>query len=316
MKKVCFAIKIDEEKKEQLKKLNAEICFVNKKEAKLEDLANAEAVIGNLPAGLLNQVPTLKWVHLESAGADRYVKALRPDIQLTNSTGAYGQAIAEHMIASVFYFYKKIDQYARSQKEHLWKNLGKVDCVGEANVCIIGYGDIGQSFAKMLKPLGCTIVGVKRTAAKAPFTDKIVTLDQLNEVLPAADIIALALPATSETQQLFDEKRMRLCKKSAVLLNVGRGVTLHTDGLMNVLDEGWFKGVMLDVTDPEPLPINHPLWRYENVLITPHVSGNYNMRATYDRVLSIAIENLNHFILDEPLINPVNRTTGYRESAK
>jgi len=315
MKKILVTITMDEKEKNKfMEGANAEFIFVNKKDVTSETLKGVNGIIGNADAELINQCPTVDWFHLESAGADKYAKVIREDIQLTNSTGAYGQAIAEHLMGGVFYFYKKIDKYAKAQVEHQWESLGPVDSVAEATVCIIGYGDIGQNFGRMMKALGSRIIGVKRTASPAPYADKLVTLDQLEEVLPEADIIALALPSTPETQHLFNERLMRLCKKSAVLLNVGRGVTIHTDGLMNVLDEGWFKGVSLDVTDPEPLPVNHPLWRYDNVLITPHVSGFYNMRATYDSVLRIAKENLMHYLNNEELINQVDRKTGYRKS--
>lgn len=315
MKKILFTIPIDSAKQEELKQIpQTELIFLSRKEVTSEVLEDIDGVIGNVSVELLNHAPKLKWLHLESAGADKYAKTLNPNILLTNSTGAYGPAIAEHMIGGVFYFYKKIDQYAKAQAEHLWNNLGTVDCVGEANVLVVGYGDIGQSFASRMKALGCTITGVKRTSSQAPYCDELITMDQIDDALPKADIIALSLPSTPETYQIFNEKLLRCCKKEAVFINVGRGVTVDTDALMKVLDEGWFKGVMLDVVDPEPLPMNHPLWRYPNVLITPHVSGNYNMRATFDRVISMAKQNIQHFANNEPLINQVNRTTGYKES--
>lgn len=310
MKKILFVIETNEKTKKKIQTMNAEISFLAKNEVTSEIINQVDAVVGNLSVELLNQSQSLKWVHLESAGADRYT-ALNPKILLTNSSGAYGQAIAEHMIASVFYFYKKINQYAKSQIQHQWNSLGKVDCVQQAHVLVLGYGDIGQTFAKAMKAFGCTITAVKRTASKVPYADEIITIENIKEALPKADIIAMSLPATEQTNGLMNEELLRLCKKSAVLINVGRGCTLDTNGLMNVLDEGWFKGVSLDVTDPEPLPINHLLWRYENVLITPHVSGNYNMQETYDKVIEIAIENIQHFIDDEPLNNEVNRTFGY-----
>lgn len=315
MKKILFTIQINpEQKTEVLNKTKADLIFMDKKEVNEGSLNEVDAVIGNVKAELLNKAPNLKWVQLESAGADQHAKQLREEIMLTNATGAYGPAIAEHMMSGVFYFYKKLNLYTEAQKQHLWQNQGQVDCVGEATVCLIGYGDIGQCFAQRMKALGCKIIGIKRTSTPAPYTDELYTMDQIKEVLPKADIIAISLPNTAETYQCINEEILRSCKKSAVLMNVGRGSTLDTHALMKVLDQGWFKGVLLDVTDPEPLPINHPLWRYPNVVITPHVSGNYNMPQTLDRVFAIAIENINHFINEEKLINPVNRTTGYKES--
>lgn len=313
MKKILFVIDVDEKTKEKIQTLDAEISFMDKKDVTPEVINQVDAVVGNLPVNLLNQSQSLKWVHLESAGADRYT-TLNSNIMLTNSTGAYGKAIAEHMIASVFYFYKKIREYAKNQVQHQWNNLGKVDCVQEATVLVLGYGDIGQEFARIMKAMGCTILAVKRTMSDVPYADEVFTIDQIKEALPKADIIAMSLPATDATKNLMNEELLRLCKKKAVLINVGRGSTLDTDALIRVLDEGWFKGVSLDVTNPEPLPINHPLWRYENVLITPHISGNYNMQATYDKVIEIALKNIEHYIHDETLLNEVDRKTGYKKS--
>lgn len=310
MKKILFVIDVDEKTKEKIQAYDAEFLFMKKNEVSIEMINQADAVIGNLPVELLNQSQSLKWVHLESAGADRYT-TLNPNILLTNSTGAYGKAIGEHMVASVFYFYKKIREYAKNQVQHQWNNLGQVDCVQEATVLALGYGDIGQEFARYMKAFGCNIIAVKRTMSAVPYADKVVTIDKLKEVLPQADIIAMSLPATDATKNLMNEELLRLCKKNAVLINVGRGSTLDTDALVRLLDEGWFKGVSLDVTNPEPLAINHPLWHYDNVLITPHVSGNYNMQATYDKVIDIALKNIQHYILDEALINEVDRTIGY-----
>lgn len=310
MKKILFVIDVDEKTKEKIQAYDAEFLFMKKNEVSIEMINQADAVIGNLPVELLNQSQSLKWVHLESAGADRYT-TLNPNILLTNSTGAYGKAIGEHMVASVFYFYKKIREYAKNQVQHQWNNLGQVDCVQEATVLALGYGDIGQEFARYMKAFGCNIIAVKRTMSAVPYADKVVTIDKLKEVLPQADIIAMSLPATDATKNLMNEELLRLCKKNAVLINVGRGSTLDTDALVRLLDEGWFKGVSLDVTNPEPLAINHPLWRYDNVLITPHVSGNYNMQATYDKVIDIALKNIQHYILDKALINEVDRTIGY-----
>ena len=314
--KILVTIEVEDKvRSDFLTKTHSELLFVPRNEVTESLLKEVDAVVGNLSASLLNSAPHLQWVHLESAGADQYAHQLNPDIQLTNSTGAYGHAIAEHMIAGVFYFYKKIDHYAKNQKDHLWINRGRVDSVQGSTVVIVGYGDIGQAFGQRMKALGCHIIGVKRTPSVAPFADQIVTMNQLTDVLCKADIIALALPSTPETHKIIRAETLRHCKKEAVLINVGRGVTMDTDGLCQVLDEGWFKGVMLDVTDPEPLPINHPLWRYENVLITPHVSGNYNLLTTYQHVIDIAIENINHFENKEPLINLVDRKTGYKKTS-
>ncbi len=314
MKNILFTIETTPKIQKQIvNQTKSNIIFKQKRDVTLNDLLNVDAIIGNIKPELVNLAP-LKWMHLESAGADQYAKILNPDIVLTNSTGAYGHAIAEHMIAAVYYFYKKLDIYSKAQQNHLWINQGEVDSVEGSTVVIVGYGDIGQSFGQRMKALGCKIIGVKRTDTPAPYADKIVTMDKLEEVVKEADILALALPSTPDTYQCINKQVLTQCKKSALLINVGRGVTIHTDDLCEVLEQGYFKGVMLDVVDPEPLPINHKLWRFDNVLITPHVSGNYNLPQTYTKVINIAIDNINKFENDEQLINLVDRNTGYKKS--
>ena len=239
MKKICFTLPVTLEVQEQLRQQNpeAEILFFKRSEVTAETLQDVHAVIGNVSAELLNQAPALEWVQLESAGADRYVSALKDSVLLTNASGAYGAAIAEHMIAAVFYFAKRLDQYSKAMSQHLWNNLGEVECVGEDTVCILGYGDIGQAFGQRMKAMGSRIIGVKRTASFAEGADELITMDRIKEVLPKANVVAMCLPDTPLTHQIMNEELLRLCRKDAILLNVGRGVTLDTDTLMNVLNE-------------------------------------------------------------------------------
>jgi phosphoglycerate dehydrogenase-like enzyme len=193
-----------------------------------------------------------------------------------------------------------------------WKNEGQVDSIEGATCLVVGLGDIGKTFAKKMKALGCKIIGIKRNIHEKPeYVDELTTLDHLNELLPVADIIAMCLPDTPNTKQVLSDN-LRLCKKSAVLINVGRGVNIDSTALVSVLDEGWFKGVQLDVVDPEPLPYNNKLWSYDNVLITPHVSGNYNLPQTLERVLDLSIRNIDNYLNDKPLENLVSHAEGYR----
>lgn len=311
-KKVLCVINHDTENKVRNAFDENQVICVKKNEVTEEMLKEATAVVGNLPCDKINQIPNLNWLHTESAGVNNYAGKINPEITLTCSSGCYGHAISEHMIAGVFYFYKKLNFYVQNQRMRRWRNEGQVDSIENAVVLVIGLGDIGSTFAKKMKALGCRILAVRRNAVNKPeYVDELVTMDHLNELLPKADIIASCLPDTPDTYQILSDN-LRLCKKNAVLLNVGRGRNIDTTALISVLDEGWFKGVQLDVVDPEPLPFNNKLWGYDNVLITPHVSGNYNLPQTLEKVLDLAIRNINHYLKDEPLENIVSHTLGYR----
>ena len=312
-KKVLCVINHDSNNKISSAFSSDQVVCVKKREVTEEMLNEATAVVGNLSADKLNKMPNLNWLHTESAGVNQYIGKISPEIQMTCSSGCYGHAISEHMIAGVFYFYKKLDFYVRNQKMRRWKNEGQVDSIEGATCLVVGLGDIGKSFARKMKAMGCKIIGIKRNIHDKPeYVDELTTLDHLNELLPTADIIAMCLPDTPNTKQVLSENNLRLCKKNAVLINVGRGVNIDSTALVSVLDEGWFKGVQLDVVDPEPLPYNNKLWSYDNVLITPHVSGNYNLPQTLERVLDLSIRNIDNYLNDKPLENLVSHTEGYR----
>lgn len=311
-KKVLCVIQHDAEQKIRSAFSENEVICVKKSEVTEEMLKECTAVVGNLSKDQVNQMPNIEWMHTESAGVNSYAGKISPDITLTCSSGCYGLAISEHMVAGVFYFYKKLDHYVRNQRMRRWHNEGQVDSIEGATCLILGLGDIGKSFARKMKAMGCRIIAIKRTLTQKPdYVDVLTTMDHLNELLPDADIIASCLPDTPETYQILSDN-LKLCKKSAVLINVGRGKNINTTSLIHVLDEGWFKGVQLDVVDPEPLPYNNKLWGYDNVLITPHISGNYNLPQTLENVLSLAERNIRHYLNDEPLENIVSHQLGYR----
>ncbi len=291
--------------------LETPVTFVNMDEITQDMLEEVEVIIGNVPVHLANQAPQLKWLQLESAGADRYVTTLNPQVTLTNAKGAFGPAIAEYVIAGIFHFYKKFHQYQPQSSAAIWHRLAPMETLQGKRLCIVGYGDIGQQIALRAKVFGAHIDAITRVSTSAPYSDKIYHMNELDIVLATADIIILALPNTPETFQIINESTLRKCKKNALLINVGRGATLDSDALLRVLNEDYFQGVLLDVVHEEPLNSNHPLWKNERVMITPHCSGNYKNGSTEHLVLKIISDNINNYIHHRPLINIVQRELGY-----
>ena len=179
---------------------------------------------------------------------------------------------------------------------------------------VLGLGDIGGEFAKRAKALGARVIGVRRTGTDKPdFVDELIHTDKLDEYLPQADCVAITLPGTTATKGMFDAERMAKMKDGAILLNVGRGMIVDTDALCAALENGKLAGAGVDVTDPEPLPTDHPLWKMENAVITPHISGGYHLQETHDRIVRIMAENLKRFLAGEPLRNVIDFSTGYRK---
>ena len=282
-----------------------------------KELFDADAAVGNPPPDLLPSMKKLGLLQLFSAGTEPYsLPGVLPEgAKLANTSGAFGKAISEHMLAAMLTLSKKLHLYRDDMREGLWLDRGSVTSPEGMTVLSVGMGDIGSRFLKLTKLLGARTVGIRKHSLTAPdWVDEVHLAEDLDSLLPSADVVALSVPGNAETRGLFDERRLRLMKKGAILLNVGRGSAVDSLALCRVLSEGYLAGAALDVTDPEPLPPEHPLWKCENALITPHVSGFYHLRETYDNIVAIAIENLVRFRDGKPLLTPVDPATGYRET--
>jgi len=309
--KVLFVTPLPEEKKKDFVFPNVEIVYRKKEEITAEDLTDTEVVLGNLPYSLLTQMPSLAWVQLDSAGVGEYAQ-LKDSVQLTNASGAYGEAISEHMLGTVLAMQKNLYHYYDLQQEHAWINLGSVHTISTSTVLSVGMGDIGSAFARKMHALGAEVYGIRHTVHEKPaYLKELGTMDALDEYLGKADIVALSLPETKETIHLFDEARLHRMKKGTLLINVGRGSAIETNALIRVMEEGYLGGVSLDVTEWEPLQKNQKLWQIKNVYLTPHISGRFNAAVTYDKVLQIFHDNLNHYLQREPLEHVVDKKAGY-----
>lgn len=279
-------------------------------------LKQADVVIGNVPPALLADMPNLKWLQLNSAGANQYCAAgvLRDDVILTNATGAYGVAIAEHMVGVVLAMMKKLYLYYDNQKQRQWQDEGHVQSIAGATVVIVGYGDIGRRFGLLMKAFGAAkVIGVRRRHGTVPpEVDEMITLDELDAVLPTADIVTASLPETAATYHTFDADRFAKMKEGSFFVNVGRGTSVDQDALVQAVQSGRPAYAALDVTDPEPLPADSPLWTTSGIYVTPHVSGGYHATMTHDTIVQIAAANLRRFRQGEALANLVDRTTGYK----
>lgn len=319
MKKVMVSIPIREREKQQFihEFPNYKFFFCGQETGE-DNLWDANIIIGQPTVDEIKRAGSLEWVQLGIAGADCYVS--RADfprkVQLTNVTGAFGLSISEYLVAMVLSLYKRLHLYRDQQAEGIWLDRGRERTLFHKNVLIVGTGDIGSSFARLLVPFRTNTVGVRRTkGGKLPYFNEVYTIKELDQLLPGADVVALCLPSTPETKGLFNKERLLQMKADSVLLNVGRGDTVVLKDLAEVLQEGHLYGAALDVLETEPLPEGHPLWQQENVIITPHVSGgSFNhLDETYDRIIEICMENLRRYEAGEPLKNRIDFATGYCE---
>ena len=281
-----------------------------------EDVDWAQVILGNVPAAMLHGSPALEWLQTNSAGVEPYIQpgVLAGDTLLTNATGAYGLAIAEHMLGMLLELFKKLELYRDAQKSGAWQSQGAVKAVYGSTVLVLGMGDIGGEFAARCKALGAKVIGVRRSPRPCPeYADEVHLLEDLDSLLPQADVVAITLPGTDATRGLMSRERLAKMKEGAVLLNVGRGFIVDTEALCDALERGHLSGAGVDVTDPEPLLPTHRLWNIPTAVVTPHISGFYHLRETHERIVGIFLENLRHFQAGEPLRNLVDFATGYRK---
>lgn len=293
---------------------NAPFVFTTAKDATPEQVRSARILLGKVPPALLADAPLLAWMQLDSAGTDGYTGGVLPaGVRLTNASGAYGLAIAEHMLAMALSLMKKLPDYGCNQTQAQWHDEGAVMSLFGMRVLVVGLGDIGTEFASRCHALGARVRGVRRVPRPAPAgVDAVVGLDRLDDELPEADLVALCLPSTAETRHLFDAPRLARMKPGAILLNVGRGNVLDQDALADALEGGRLAGAGLDVTDPEPLPEDHRLWRAPRLILTPHVSGGWHLPETKERIVRLMADNLRRFLAGRPLRSLVDGAAGYR----
>lgn len=231
---------------------------------------------------------------------------------MTSATGAYGKAVGEHMFAMLLSIQKKLHVYRDNQNRCDWSDEGQVLSLTGNTVLIAGLGNIGLSFARMMKAFDSHIIGIKRRIGECPEgVDELHTMEELDDLLPKADVVLSILPNTPVTRNVFRRQQFKKMKKSAIFMNAGRGNAVDTEDLCNALIAGDIYAAGLEVTDPEPLPQEHRLWNIKNAVITPHVSGDFHLPQTLDFIADIALENVRRYLNGEELCHVVDFQTGY-----
>lgn len=317
--KILITVPFTQKQKERLQAQmpGAVYTYTTRIKATDDQIREADIILGNLPVGRLSQAAHLKWLQLNSSGADAYAAegALAPEVILTNATGAYGLAISEHLLAATFFLKKKLGRYYINQKNREWKDEGQVTAIAGSRTLVLGLGSIGGDYARKMALLGSRVIGIRRTKAACPdYLEEIGTFEDIDRFLPEADIVAMALPNTPQTYHIMNEERLSGMKRGSILLNVGRGTAIDQEALVKALKNGPLAGASIDVTDPEPLPADHPLWRCENLLLTPHIAGDYHLQETLDQIVELFIDNLGRYARGKELRNPVDKKTGYRKT--
>ena len=275
-----------------------------------------EVIYGMPKPSELKDFVNLKWFCGSFAGVDAYLDEglyPSPEVMLSNSSGAYGVTIAEHLIMVTLMLLRHEVTYCADAAAQRWGEVLPMRSIIGSTITVLGTGDIGTEFARRAKAMGAACIrGVRRTKRAAdPAFDAIYTHEELDGLLPDTDILVMALPATSETAGVLNRERIALLPAQAVVVNVGRGSAVDQEALAEALNAGRIAGAALDVFVPEPLPKESPLWETKNLLITPHVAGNMSLGYTRDRDVEMFCEDLDNFVAGRPLAHLVNRKLGY-----
>ena len=340
-------------------KYGYDMTFYNTVEDAAGKVSDGEVIFCTNP-GLLAEMPSLRWCHTASAGADKFIatglfgtsadsgrgvsagSSETGCAILTNSSGAYGRAISEHIIMVSLMLLRRIPEYEKIIDNREWKQHLPVRSIAGSNIAIIGTGDIGTTAAKKFRALGAgKVIGFSRSGrAKEPF-DEVYKLDDFTAVIGpersggktsgsgcgseaaerkkvactsphfTPDIVVMCIPKTPETDGIFDEEKIKVLPETAYFINVGRGTTVDQDALVRALNEGRIAGAALDVVRTEPLPQDDPLWTTKNLILTPHTSGDMGLEYTNDVTAEFFCENLRRFAEGEELINVVDPAAGY-----
>ena len=268
--------------------------------------AQVTAIIGNADPETCRQYPTVEWLQTWSAGVDKYQQrgVLQLGSMLTNATGAYGQSVSEHMFAMMWAIMKNLHICAASNTNATWQDADRAITPDGKTALMIGTGDIGSHFARLCKAVGMETIGVRRNPSiEAEGIDHVVGFESLDNVLQYADVIAMSVPSTPATYHLLNAERIASLKPDAIIINAGRGNAIESQALADALAEGRIRGAALDVTEPEPLPADSPLWCEPKCLITPHVAGGNHLEITERSVISIALGNVRCYANGQSLDN-------------
>jgi phosphoglycerate dehydrogenase-like enzyme/glyoxylase-like metal-dependent hydrolase (beta-lactamase superfamily II) len=287
-------------------------------EQALEEVADADAIIGSATPELLAAGSKLRWVQVGSAGVERYLEIPKlgsGEVLLTNGQKLASPEIAEHVMALTRALARGLGYAVEAQMAAEWR---RSEIASEAplqrlrgkTMLVVGLGGIGTEVARLASAAEMRVTGIRSSRRSGPpFVDQVGLTEDLGEFAAEADVVVNCLPMTPDTADIFDAAIFHLMKPTAFFVNVGRGGTVDTEALVSALVKGEIAGAGLDVTDPEPLPAEHPLWKAPNIIITPHYAAWSDIGR--ERRWLLYRENLRRFVTGEPLLSVVDPKRGY-----
>jgi phosphoglycerate dehydrogenase-like enzyme len=277
-------------------------------------LAGAEVIYGLIPPrDLLTRAPHLKWIQMMSAGVDRLrdTEIWRSGLMITGVSGIHATPIGEFVLELMLMFAKKAPECFQMKQKREWRRFMPTVLRGKT-AGIVGLGHIGRETARLSKAFGMKVIATRRSTKKtgrARYVDRLMPADELPGLLAESDFVVICVPLTKETYRLIGEKELKLMKPTAYIINIARGGIIDEEALIRALDGKQIAGAGLDVTATEPLPAGSRLWGYDNVILSPHVSGG--MEDYVGRATELFCENLRRYLAGKRMQNVIDRKRGY-----
>ncbi|MBS0643221.1 MAG: D-2-hydroxyacid dehydrogenase [Acetobacteraceae bacterium] len=276
-----------------------------------EQLRQTNALmVPNVPPGLLSKMPNLQWAQAMTAGVEAWLALpdLPPKLTLTCARGTHAESMPENIISAILYVAKPFAAIAADQPQRKWSHR-VAEPINDKTLGIIGFGVIGKEVARLANALGMRVLATRRSPGDAPAGVELLRPEQTDELLAQSDYVVLLLPATPETENFINAQRLAKMKKTAWLLNFGRGALIKDEDLIAATTNGTIAGAVLDVFRQEPLPETHPFWTARNIMVLPHIGGPHPRR---DRIVArLLVDNLRRFLDGQPLKEVVDRARGY-----
>lgn len=329
MKKLVIHPAIDDKRLQSILLLECDLSVINCKtfNQAMSEITDADCFYGKMEPALLAAAQRLKWVQSPTASLEHYLfpELIEHPSTLTNMRGLFYDVIADQVFAYILMFARRMHVYMAQQFNNVWAPVGGEEAradyaigpgletsmdrehqqLSESILGIYGLGSIGLEIARYGHNLGMHVLGVDPYTENSPNVDESGGLDFLPEMLGRSDFVVIAAPHTPETAGFFNSKLLHQMQDSAFLINIGRGVIVPLDDLVQALESGVIAGAALDVFELEPLPKSHPLWNMPNVIITPHIAAC--TPKVPERHLEVLLGNIRRYVNDEPLLNVVNK---------
>jgi len=312
---------ITEQQKDSIRSIadsyGCETVFETDLEQAAQEARDADIMYGAKP-GPLRVAKNLKWFCTYWAGVNLYLQdGILPNdtCLLSNSSGAYGVSISEHIIMTTLMLmrqYKSYEAILEDTSQSTWAHDLPMHSICGSRITVLGTGDIGSTFAVRARGFEpAVIIGVNRSGKASPVYDRVYRVSELAEVLPDTDLLVMSLPETKETIGIIDREMISLLPKTAYLVNVGRGSAIDEDALVQALNTNHLAGAALDVMRTEPLPADSPLRSAKNIILTPHCAGQMTLDYTKQKSVEMFCEDLKNYLNGRPLVHGVDRKLGY-----